>query len=52
MEYVKVLRGEKCSSRNHLKCFVLFLRAEEEFKNRTHGSKGSKRKRAGRVITM
>lgn len=46
MEYIKVLGGEKCSSRNHLKCFVLSLRAGKEFKNRTHGSKGSKWKRA------
>lgn len=46
MEYVRVLGGEKCSSRNYLKCFVLFLRAGKEFKNRTHGSKGSKWNRA------
>lgn len=52
MEYVKVLGGEKCSSRNYLKCFVLFLRAGKEFKNRTHGSKRSKWNRAVGVITM
>lgn len=49
MEYIKhriYLWGEKYSSRNHLKCFVLFLRAGKEFKNRTHGSKSSKWKRA------
>lgn len=46
MQYIKVLGGRKCSSRNHLKCFVLFLRAGKEFKNRTHGSKGSRWKRA------
>lgn len=45
MEYIKVFRGQTCSLRNHLKCFVLFLRAGKEFKNRTRGSKGSKWKR-------
>lgn len=45
IEYIKVLGGEKRSSRNHLKCFVLFLRVGKEFKNRIHGSKGSKWKR-------
>lgn len=45
MEYIKVLGGLKYS-RNHFKCFVSFLRVEKEFKNRTHGSKASKWKRA------
>lgn len=46
MEYIKVLGGDKYSPRNHFKCFVLSLGAGKEFKNRTHGSKGSKWKRA------